>query len=151
MPLPALSSNILRIICDDDLQVATEENHDDDKGSGSPAVRVLPSFSDRGNSAVVANALGGDTLWRAAVVSGESVAVVPKHSPLTRRLTKHKPHIEVNLAAVSPQYQKKPEHRQHLQEVVGGSNNDGSDSDDSETARERAKITAAARREVRTE
>ncbi|GAB9473167.1 hypothetical protein Gpo141_00010324 [Globisporangium polare] len=109
VPLPALSSKILRIICDDDLEVAHEEDGDADE---TPASLATTAENDSGPRLT--------PLRRASLSSSESAgAAIPKHSPLTRRLSKTpiKPRIEINLAP-SPQHQKK------LQQHEPANNND---------------------------
>lgn len=116
VPLPALSSNILRILCDDDLQVPVDDNdNDSDNGSAGAC---------QSEHRIVAVRRGSNrSLLRSAGVA----ASVPKHSPLTRRLSKHKPHVAINLSAVSPQ--SRPQ--QQLDRVVSrksSSNNDNNSS-----------------------
>lgn len=111
MPLPALSSNILRIICDDDLQVAHEDNEDDD--NEMPASLTVIANSDGHDNNRQDSGSRKTYLVKAPLSSNSSSselagAAIPKHSPLTRRLSKTpiKPRIEINLAS-SPQCQKK--------------------------------------------
>lgn len=134
VPLPALSSKILRIICDDDLQVAHEEDGDADE---TPASLATTAENDSGPRLT--------PLRRASLSSSESAgAAIPKHSPLTRRLSKTpiKPRIEINLAP-SPQHQKK------LQQHEPANNND---LDPSHEDRVRSiTFTATSAREFRTE
>lgn len=91
MPIPALSSNILRILCDEDLEIGEE----------SPAEPASSSSSANQTDEVLKAAkprriiTSQDPMTLMAAVSG-----LPKHSPLTRRLSKaRKPHIEINLSA----------------------------------------------------
>ncbi|TYZ68469.1 hypothetical protein PybrP1_011024 [[Pythium] brassicae (nom. inval.)] len=130
VPLPALSSNILRVICDDDLQVPVDENSDDEDADAHRIPSTL-----RGQPVVTLDVGTGHLPRRSARV----IAPVPKHSPLTRRLSKHKPLVEINLATLSPQFQQKPAPQplQPDRAVRGGRSNNSDDNshDDDREAR----------------
>lgn len=149
MPLPALSSNILRIICDDDLQVAHEEDEDDD--NETPASLAAIANSDGHDDNCQDSGPRRTCLVRAPLSSNSSSselagAAIPKHSPLTRRLSKTpiKPRIEINLAP-SPQCQKKLQQVQQQQHEPVNNNELDSSHDRGSTT---FKVTT---RELRTE
>lgn len=92
MPIPALSSNILRILCDEDLEIGEESPLEPASGSANQTDEVVKAAANVQPRTI---STSQDPMTLMATVSG-----LPKHSPLTRRLSKaRKPHIEINLSA----------------------------------------------------
>lgn len=86
VPIPALSSKILRVLCDEDLEIG-EDSPSEPASNGNQTEEAVI-----GPRKIITSQ---DPLTLIAAVRG-----LPKHSPLTRRLSKaRKPHIEINLSA----------------------------------------------------
>ncbi|KAF1314410.1 Dual specificity protein phosphatase, partial [Globisporangium splendens] len=97
VPLPALSSNILRIVCDNDLEVTHEEEE---------SAKVEEEETNGGDKAATAASKRGSS----GGAMRTTTSVASTHSPLTRRLSHrlNKPLLEIDLASQhQAQYQKK--------------------------------------------
>lgn len=151
VPLPALSSNILRIICDDDLEVAHEEDE-----AHSASLAAADAGQDENERITISSGPRMASLARAALSCSSSSdlagAAVPKYSPLTRRLSKTpiKPRIEINLAP-SPQYQKKLLGHDQLQHEPVSNNEFDPSHDDRAISTGPSISRPATARELRTE
>ncbi|KAK1933704.1 hypothetical protein P3T76_011918 [Phytophthora citrophthora] len=85
VPLPALTSNILRVFCEDDLQVPEASNDEVDdntrSSNGQPSHKTIDSTSASGN--------------------------IHRHPCRPKKFTK-KPHYQINLTSQTPRIQQQP-------------------------------------------